>query len=322
MPLIVVPLQLTPVGRPVTLVIVPLVAVISMSVIALFIHTVCTSLVTVTSGNGLTLIVAVVVASPQSGVLSLLTVTVTSNVPLTVGVPLIVVPLQLTPVGRPVTLVIVPLVAVISMSVIALFIHTVCTSLVTVTSGNGFTVSVNAAVAPPQFGLWLLVTVTVTSNVPLTVGVPLIVVLPSHVTPAGRPSTLVIVALVAVMVMASIAVPLHTFWASLVTDTSGNGLTLIVTYAFASPQSGVLSLLTVTVTSNVPLTDGVPLIVVPLQLTPAGSPSTLVMFALVAVMVMASIAVPLHTVWTSLLTVTSGNGLTVSVNSASAAPQP
>ena len=71
------------------------------------------------------MIVTSAVAVPQTGVWSLVTVTVTLYVPLTVGAPLIVVPLQLTPAGRPVTLVIVALVAVISMSVIALFIHTV-----------------------------------------------------------------------------------------------------------------------------------------------------------------------------------------------------
>ena len=212
-----------------------LVAVISMSVIALFKYTVCTSLVTVTSGNGFTVIVAIVVASPQSGVLSLVTVTVTSNMPLSVGVPLIVVPLQLTPAGRPSTLIMFALVAVISMSVIALFIHTVCTSLVTVTSGNGFTISVNSAVAVLHSGVWSLVTVTVALNVPLCLGAPLIVVLPSHVTPVGRPSTLVIVPLVAVMVMSSIELPRHTVCTSLVTVTSGNGFTVMVTVAVAVP---------------------------------------------------------------------------------------
>ena len=70
-------------------------------------------------------------AMPQLGVWSLLTVTVTLNVPYSVGVPLIVpvAPdeslLQLTPVGRPVTFSIVAWVAVISMAVIALFSHTV-----------------------------------------------------------------------------------------------------------------------------------------------------------------------------------------------------
>ena len=65
-----------------------------------------------------------------------------------------------------------------------------------------------------------------------------------------------------------------------------------------------------------------PLIVVPLQLTPVGRPVTLVIVPFVAVISMVSIELPRHTVWTSLVTVTSGNGLTVSVNSASAAPQP
>ena len=94
--------------------------------------------------------VTVAVAVPQSGVWSLPTVTVALNVPLTVGVPLIVVPLQFTPVGRPSTLFIVPLVAVISMSVIAMFTHVIWSSLVTDTSGNGFTVMVTVAVAVPQ----------------------------------------------------------------------------------------------------------------------------------------------------------------------------
>ena len=97
--------------------------------------------------------------------------------PLSVGVPLIfVLPFQVTPAGRPVTLVTVALTGAIVISVIALFIHTVWTALVTVTDGSGFTVIVTSAVAVPHPAGWSLVTVTVTSNVPLSVGVPLIVV--------------------------------------------------------------------------------------------------------------------------------------------------
>ena len=143
-PLIVVPpSQSTPAGRPVTLSIVAFVAVMVMASMSLFIHTVCAALDTDTSGNGLTVMVTVAVAVPQPGVWSLVTVISTSNVPLCVGAPLIVVlPLvQVTPVGRPVTLVTVALTGAMVISVIALFIHTVCSGISTVTSGNGFTVT-------------------------------------------------------------------------------------------------------------------------------------------------------------------------------------
>ena len=120
------------------------------------------------------MIVIVAVAVPQPGVWLLVTVTVA--VPPASGIPVIVVPLHVKPAGSPSTFAIVPFVAVISMVSIELPRHTVWLEFVTVTSGNGFTVSVNSAVAVPQPGVWSLVTVTVTGNEPLTVGVPLIVV--------------------------------------------------------------------------------------------------------------------------------------------------
>ena len=66
------------------------------------------------------------------------------------------------------------------------------------------------AYAMPQLGVWSLLTVTVTLYVPLAVGVPLIVVLPSQFTPAGSPVTPSIVAWVAVISMAVIALFSHT----------------------------------------------------------------------------------------------------------------
>ena len=177
--------------------------------------------------------------------------------------------------------------------------HTVCAVDDNVTVGSGFTVIVTSAVAVPQPGVWLLATVTVA--VPLSVGVPLIVV-PLQLTPSGRPVTLVIVAFVAVISMSTIASPAHTVWLSFVTVTSGSGFTVILTYAYAVPQLGVWSLLTVTVTLNVPYSVGVPLIVpvAPdeslLQLTPVGRPVTPSIVAWVAVISMAVIALFSHTV--------------------------
>ena len=82
---------------------------------------------------------------------------------------------------------------------------------------------VTSAVAV-KFCVWLLVTVTVALNVPLSVGVPLIVVLLSQYTPVGSPVTLVIVALVAVISMSVIALFRHTVCTLFVTDTSGDGI--------------------------------------------------------------------------------------------------
>ncbi len=82
--------------------------------------------------------------------------------------------------------------------------------MLTVTSGSGFTVILTYAYAMPQLGVWSLLTVTVTLYVPLAVGVPLIVVLPSQFTPAGSPVTLVIVAFVAVISISCIGLFIHT----------------------------------------------------------------------------------------------------------------
>ena len=75
--------------------------------------------------------------------------------------PLIVVPLQVAPVGKPVTLVIVAFVALTFTVDIAEFWQIVCVGLSTLTSGSGFTTIV--AVAVPlgvHDGDWLLVAVT------------------------------------------------------------------------------------------------------------------------------------------------------------------
>ena len=75
--------------------------------------------------------------------------------------PLIVVPLHVAPVGKPVTLVIVAFVAVMFTVVIAEFWQIVCVGLSTLTLGSGFTTISTSAVFVPHEGVWLEVTVTV-----------------------------------------------------------------------------------------------------------------------------------------------------------------
>ena len=75
--------------------------------------------------------------------------------------PLIVVPLQVAPVGKPSTLVIVAFVAVMLTSVISAFWQIVCVATSTLTSGNGLTTISTVAVFVPHEGVWLEVTVTV-----------------------------------------------------------------------------------------------------------------------------------------------------------------
>ena len=75
--------------------------------------------------------------------------------------PLIVVPLQVAPVGKPSTLVIVAFVAVMLTSVISVLRQIVCVATSTLTSGNGLTVMLIVSLSLPQLGVWSLVPVTV-----------------------------------------------------------------------------------------------------------------------------------------------------------------
>ena len=131
--------------------------------------------------------------------------------PLTVGVPLIVTVLfahePVTPAGKPVNVApVAPVVASVIL-LIALLIHTVWLVPATIVF-NGLTVIVPVVVAggqPP-------VVVTVYVNVPLTVGVPLMVtVLFAHepLTPAGKPVTVAPVAPVLASVIVVMALLIH-----------------------------------------------------------------------------------------------------------------
>jgi hypothetical protein len=162
-------------------------------------------------------------------------------VPLTVGVPLIVTVLfahePVTPAGKPVNVAPVALVVVSVIVVIALLIHTVWLVPAAIVF-NGLTVIVLVVVAgghPP-------VVVTVYVNVPLTVGVPLIVtVLFAHepVTPAGKPVNVAPDAPVVVSVIVVIALLIHTVWLVPATIVF-NGLTVIVPVEVAGGQPPVV----------------------------------------------------------------------------------
>jgi len=159
----------TPAGKPVTVAPVAPVVANVIGEIALLIQTVWLVPAAIVF-NGVTIIVPVVVAGGQPPVV----VTVYANVPLTVGVPLMVKIFPdhegVTPAGKPVTVAPVAPVVASVIVVMALLIHVV-RSIPGAIVLYGFTVIVPVVLAggqPP-------VVVTVYGNVPLAVGVPLMV---------------------------------------------------------------------------------------------------------------------------------------------------
>jgi len=162
-------------------------------------------------------------------------------VPLTVGVPLIVTVLfahePLTPAGKPVNVAPVAPVVAIVIGAMAVFIQTVWLEPAAIVF-NGLTVIVPVVVAggqPP-------VVVTVYVNVPLTVGVPLMVtVLFAHepLTPAGKPVNVAPVAPVVAIVIGAMALLIQTVWLEPATIVF-NGLTVIVPVVVAGGQPPVV----------------------------------------------------------------------------------
>ena len=161
--------------------------------------------------------------------------------PLTIGVPLIVTVLfahePLTPAGKPVNVAPVAPVVVSVILLITLLIHTVWLVPATIVF-NGLTVIVPVVVAggqPP-------VVVTVYVNVPLTVGVPLMVtVLFAHepLTPAGKPVNVAPVAPVVASVIVEMAVLIHVVRLSPAAIVF-NGVTVIVPVVVAGGQPPVV----------------------------------------------------------------------------------
>ncbi len=233
--------------------------------------------------KGVTVIVPVVVAGGQPPVV----VTVYVNVPLAVGVPLIVTTFAdqepVTPAGKPVTVAPVAPVVPRVIVVIGELIQTVWL-VPGATVFKGVTVIVPVVVAggqPP-------VVVTVYVNVPLAVGVPLMVTTfaaQEPVTPAGKPVTVAPVAPVVAKVMLVKAELIQTV-RLMPAATVFKGVTVIVPVVVAGGQPPVV----VTVYVNVPLAVGVPLIVTtfPAQdpVTPAGKPVTVAPVAPVVANVM------------------------------------